>query len=106
MSYDYILTVNLVSANSLFNADKDEKNGTSDPFVVFSLGNQTFSSQVMLNKLNCDFNETFNLQWDGTTPLKAEVWDYDNGKTDTTNDPMGNNKTYIFLSAILLLMDL
>ena len=74
-----VLMVHLKSAKDLKRADVI---GSSDPYVIFSLGHQTLKSKVVPNNLNPVWNETIMLSWDGTSKLYLQVLDKDSFSSD------------------------
>ena len=80
------ICITLVSCSNLENKDKG-KNGKSDPFVIISILDKSVESKHVLNDLNPIFNDLFELEWDGISPLMINVWDEDFSKE---NDHLGD----------------
>ena len=85
-----IVTVKLLSCSDLVNADADTPGGLSDPYVVLSIGKSRRVGKRQKNTLNPFFNEEFKFKWNGSDPLKCEVFDYDLGNGDNDDDPLGH----------------
>lgn len=74
-----IVTIKIVSARNLINADII---GLSDPYVIARVGRQVHKTKTIDNNLNPDFNETFMFSWDGLSPLHLAVFDADSMNSD------------------------
>jgi hypothetical protein len=82
-----VLDIKLVGGKNLI--AMDEFPFSSDPFVMFCLGDEMVESSVMKNTLDPEWNELFSLPIYSTTEvLEISVMDQDE---DEDNDPMGNH---------------
>ncbi|DAZ94365.1 TPA: hypothetical protein N0F65_001099 [Lagenidium giganteum] len=79
VEYVGVLMIDLIEGISLAGMDI---NGKSDPYVVFRLGEQSITSKRVDNTLNPKWNQKLMLSWDGTSPLVAEVYDYNKISAD------------------------
>ncbi|XP_055940978.1 multiple C2 and transmembrane domain-containing protein 1-like isoform X4 [Argiope bruennichi] len=80
--WDSVVTIVLVEGKNLLAMDE---NGTSDPYVKFSLGNERYKSKVMFKTLDPQWLEQFNLHMYTDQPkiLEISVYDKDfHGKDD------------------------
>merc|ERR1711884_608315 len=80
------LHVNVSNAKDLEKKDFFQK---ADPYVVLSLGSQTFKSQKVKNNLNPEWNHevTFSLDQHSLEDINIIIYDWDRFGKD---DPMGN----------------
>lgn len=82
------IMVTLVKATDLAAADKWK--GTSDPYVIFRVGEEKHQSSMLVRTLNPEWKpaETFEFDVDAGAPLPldVEVWDHD---TWVTHDMIG-----------------
>merc|ERR1712045_135293 len=80
------LQVNVSNAKDLEKKDFFQK---ADPYVVLSLGSQTFKSQKVKNNLNPEWNHevTFSLDQHSLEDINIIIYDWDRFGKD---DPMGN----------------
>ena len=74
-----ILCIHLLSAKQLARMDVL---GSSDPYCILQIGQQTMKSKVIKNNLNPNWNETLMFSWDGISPLIINVMDKDRFKQD------------------------
>ena len=84
------IIIHLISCNNLIASDiiQEEKGtGTSDPYVVMSTGLNKCESKHIFNCLDPVFDETFELEWDGISPLYCQLWDDD---VNSFDDPLGD----------------
>ncbi|GFS95314.1 multiple C2 and transmembrane domain-containing protein 1 [Nephila pilipes] len=80
--WDSVVTIVLVEGKNLLAMDE---NGTSDPYVKFSLGNERYKSKVMFKTLDPQWLEQFNLHMYADQPKVLEISVYDkdfHGKDD------------------------
>jgi len=80
LDQDAVLQVRVVEARNLMAMDI---NGKSDPYVVLSVGNETFKTKIIDSNLNPVWNEihTFDVRT-GREQLKIEVYDHDDLGSD------------------------
>jgi len=86
MEFKGVITVNVLEAKNLVAADKS---GTSDPYVVLTLGKQVHKTKVIDKNLQPVWNEEFHFysfhdQW--KEELKVAVFDFD---TYSAHDSLG-----------------
>ncbi|RLN72536.1 hypothetical protein BBJ28_00017050 [Nothophytophthora sp. Chile5] len=83
VEYVGVLTIELKEAAELAGMNMS---GKSDPYVTFRLGEQHISSKRVDNSVNPQWQQQLMLSWDGTSPLEAELFDYNKVSPDR---PMG-----------------
>lgn len=74
-----ILNLHLCSAKHLAKMDVL---GSSDPYCILQIGQQTMKSKVIKNNINPNWNENLMFSWDGISPLVINVMDRDRFKKD------------------------
>ncbi|RLN73610.1 hypothetical protein BBJ28_00005375 [Nothophytophthora sp. Chile5] len=83
VEYVGVLTIELKEAAGLAGMNIS---GKSDPYVTFRLGEQHISSKRVDNSVDPQWHQQLLLSWDGTSPLEAELFDYNKVSPDR---PMG-----------------
>lgn len=84
VEYVGILNIELVAGSDLAVMNIRE---SSDPYVTFHLGEQSISSKHVDKSVNPVWKERLMLSWDGTSPLVANLFDYN---TISADRPMGS----------------